>query len=182
MQREMSVTELAKFWSVSINTVWKRINKDNLELVKKPVNNREITFVIVDDDILNKYQVDNGVINAQYEEILSDDNGNKPKNADIMDKLMEYSKEINNQLIELTSVHNQQLNNLNTELITYKSQNLLLEDTSKREKQDIFELRAVNKTLELRLEKLKITLVILITAMIISSIPIGYILVKHFLQ
>ena len=182
MEREMSVAELSKYWAVSINTTWKRINKDNLQQVKKSVNNLEITFIIVDDAILNKYEVNNGVINANYEEILSDDNSYKPQNADIVEKLMEYSREFNNQLIELNTVHNQQINTLNNEIINYKSQNLLLEDLSKREKQNMFEIQAENKTLKMVNKRLLIALIITLMLFVLLCTPLIYYLLKHFIH
>ena len=55
MEKEIKISELARIWNVSVNATWTRIKKEGLITIKKMDNNREITFVTVSDEILNKY-------------------------------------------------------------------------------------------------------------------------------
>lgn len=133
MEREIKVADLASIWGVSVNTTWKRIKNEKLLTVQKPVNNREITFVIIDEDVLQKYRDNEVVNNGVREDLLSDDNTNKPSNSEIIEKIMEYSEGVNKHLIELNEVHNQRILSLNEEIMKYKERLPLLEDKASRE-------------------------------------------------
>lgn len=177
MEQEVKIADLAKLWNISVNTTWKRVNKEGLRTIKKPVEGREITFVIVDDEILEKYQVHEGVISSDYEEILTDNNINEVKKPNNIDKILEYSKSINEQIISLNEDYNQRINTLNEELITYKSKNLLLEDKSQREGlylQEINTLRSSNEQLKNTLNKVYILLSFITTLLIIIAVYTGY--------
>ena len=170
MEQEVKIADLAKLWNISVNTTWKRVNKEGLRTIKKPVEGREITFVIVDDEILEKYQVHEGVISNDYEEILTDNNINEAKKPNNIDKILEYSKSINEQIISLNEDYNQRLNSLNNELITYKSKNLLLEDKAGREGMYINEINQLKKENEGYKQRLIILLTFTITLIIVLCI------------
>lgn len=151
MEKEIKISELARIWNVSVNATWTRIKKEGLITIKKMDNNREITFVTVSDEILNKYMVNNvnnGVNNGNYEELLTDDNTSQPlASTEIIDKMIKFSNEVQERLITINNEHNEVVNNLNEQLITYKSQNLFLEDKSSKDasnaeyyKNKVFEL------------------------------------------
>jgi len=83
MEKELKVSELAQIWCISVPTAWNRVKKEGLQQVKKvDENNKEITYIRVSDDILNKYvvkvnnNVNNTVNNGYYEDMLNVDNVN----------------------------------------------------------------------------------------------------------
>ena len=136
-EKEFKIAELASVWGVSVPATWNRVRKEELKTIKKIDENRkEITYVIVSDEIINKYlsTVNNGINNRYYEELLTNNNHNnvfdnnlKPEQEtisaiDLFDKLSTLNNEYNNRL-----------ERINEELITAKSKMLLLEDKAGRE-------------------------------------------------
>lgn len=183
MEREIKVADLASIWGVSVNTTWKRIKNEKLLTVQKPVNNREITFVIIDEEVLQKYR-DNEVVNNNVrEDLLSDDNTNKPSNSEIIEKIMEYSEGVNKHLIELNEVHNQRILSLNEEIMKYKERLPLLEDKASREGlyiKEINELKTVNENNNKRYNRLFTTLITVIILAIIIIAALGVALAFYY--
>ena len=181
MEREIKIAELARLWNVSVNTTWTRIKKEGLITLKKLDNNREIAFVTIPDDIFNKYMVNNGVNNPNYEELLSDDNPSLPpnniSNADILDKMIDFSNEVQDRLITLNNHHNEEIMNLNEELNKYKNQFPLLEDRASREGvylQEIKDLKKVNNI------KTKWLITLIITSLLIIISMSFMLMYQHF--
>jgi len=174
MENEIKISELAKIWDVSVNTTWTRIKKEGLLTIKKIDNNREITFVSISDDILKKYEV-NKVNNGYYEELLTDDNTSQPlngvQNQDIIEKFIEFSNATQDRLITLNNNHNEEVNNLNEELMKFKSKIPLLEDKANREGLYLSEINGLKKGNK-RLITWLITLIILfvISASVLTAL------------
>ena len=152
MERELSIAELAQLWGVSVPTTWNRIKKEGLTTFKKKdKNNKEITYISISEDILNTYvindnnNINNPVNNGYYEEILTDNNVNKPQNADISSNNQDTLKDIINTITTIHNDYNNRLQQVNDELITYKSKTLLLEDSKGREGYYINEINELKK-------------------------------------
>ena len=199
--KKYRISQLAEILQVTEPAIRKKIKtegntklyRNRFEVVSEFVDSKQVSFILMSDADLeeeiqltqrnkNKFSQQNGI--PYHNKNVED-----TEYIDVSPEKVENETVLENQYITFTKLYIEKLENAyqtviegNKQLAEKDKQIYLLEDLSKREKQDIFELRAVNKTLELRLEKLKIILVILITTMIISSIPIGYILVKHFLR
>ena len=152
MEKELSIAELAQLWGVSVPTTWNRIKKEGLTTFKKKdKNNKEITYISISEDILNTYvindnnNVNNPVNNGYYEEILTDNNVNKPQNADITMNQPDGLTDIINTITTINNDYNNRLQRLTDELITYKSKSLLLEDKAGREGYYINEINELKK-------------------------------------
>ena len=180
MEREVKIADLAKLWKISVNTTWKRVNKLGLTTVKRPYEGREITYVIMDEELLNKYQVHEGVIKADYEETLSTNEEVKTSNdSEIIERVLAFSKDINEQILSMNEGYNQQIKNLNEELVTYKSKNLLLEDKANREGLYLQEIKDLKKDNE----GLKKRFLILLTFTITLTMLFGfYVVFKFFIR
>ena len=186
MEQELKISELAKLWDVSVNTTWKRINKEGLLTTKKAVNNREIAFVRIKPEILQKYyqeHVNNVVNNPNYEELLRVNNTQEiPKTTtnseEIIDRVIEYSKGVNEQLMTVTNNYTNTVNNLYAEKAQAEKQVYLLEDSERRTKAEINEIKANSKTLEEKNKKLLIIITGLCTVFIMVIIAMSYLLYK----
>ena len=55
-EKEFKIAELASVWGVSVPATWNRVRKEELKTIKKVDENRkEVTYVIVSNEIINKY-------------------------------------------------------------------------------------------------------------------------------
>lgn len=141
MEKELKIAELASIWGVSVPTTWNRVRKEGLSTIKKIDENRkEIAYVIIPDNILNKYiiTVNNNDNNRYYEEMLTDNNINNNVNNDVNNHVESNNNSISAQemfdkLTALNNHYNERFEKVNEELIHYKSQYLLLEDKTLRE-------------------------------------------------
>lgn len=183
MEKELSISELAQLWGVSVPTTWNRIRKEGLiTFTKKNKNNKEINYVNISDDILNNYvindinNVNNPVNNGYYEETLSNNNVNKVENQDITTSQPETLKDIINTITTIHNDYNERLQQVNKELITYKSQALLLEDKAGREGfyiNEINDLKKVNNRNKLIINVL-ITVITILLLFITGFITYNY--------
>lgn len=157
MTKRLTVSELSAELGVSVNTVWKKIKKRGLTTTKDTVNNRVITFVLLDDeeflDLISEQnsinQVNNGVNNLNCEEFETIHEGviNNKEQSDVvvlMEKIMEYSKEMNSQMKDYVD-----------RVIEAEKQVKLLEDSESRKDRDYHELIAENKELKLKVAELE---------------------------
>ena len=149
MQKELKISELASIWSTSVPTTWNRIRKEGLTTFKKKdENNKEVNFVTISEDVLNKYinNVNNLDNNVYYEDMLNVNNVNN--NVENVKKQSEPAfnkediKDIINTIANVNNDYNDRLKTLTDELITYKSKQLLLEDKANKEG---FYLNEINK-------------------------------------
>lgn len=152
MQKELKISELASIWSTSVPTTWNRIRKEGLiTFKKKDENNKEVNFVSISEDVLNKYinNVNNPDNNVYYEDMLNVNNVNnnvenvKTKQEQAFNK--EDIKDIINTITNVNNDYNDRLKTLTDELITYKSKTLLLEDAKGREGYYINEINELKK-------------------------------------
>lgn len=149
MQKELKISELASIWSTSVPTTWNRIRKEGLiTFKKKDENNKEVNFVTISEDVLNKYinNVNNLDNNVYYEDMLNVNNVNnnvenlKTQSEQVFNK--DDIKDIINTIANVNNDYNDRLKTLTDELITYKSKQLLLEDKANKEG---FYLNEINK-------------------------------------
>lgn len=152
MQKELKISELASIWSTSVPTTWNRIRKEGLiTFKKKDENNKEVNFVSISEDVLNKYinNVNNFDNNVYYEDMLNVNNVNnnvenvKTKQEQVFNK--DDIKDIINTITNVNNDYNDRLKTLTDELITYKSKTLLLEDAKGREGYYINEINELKK-------------------------------------
>ena len=152
MQKELKISELASIWSTSVPTTWNRIRKEGLTTFKKKdENNKEVSFVTISEDVLNKYinNVNNLDNNVYYEDMLNVNNVNnnveniKTQDTQVFNK--DDIKDIINTITTVNNDYNDRLKTLTDELITYKSKTLLLEDAKGREGYYINEINELKK-------------------------------------
>lgn len=174
-EKELKISELANIWAVSVPTTWNRVRKEDLKTVKKVDENRkEVNYVIISDEIINKYvlTVNNNVNSHNYEDILTDNNVNENINNNLKygnDNIS--ASEMFDKLSTLNKEYNDRLERVNEELITYKSKTLLLEDKANREGFYINEINTLKKDNNLLLKGL-ITLLIMFIITLISLIAV----------
>ncbi len=137
MEKELKIAELAAIWGVSVPTTWNRVRKEGLSTIKKfDENRKEVAYVIISDNILNKYiiTINNNDNNRYYEEMLTDNNINNNVNNHVETNNNSISmNELFDKLTTLNNQYNERLERVNNELTMYKSKNLLLEDKAGRE-------------------------------------------------
>lgn len=174
-EKELKISELANIWAVSVPTTWNRVRKEDLKTVKKVDENRkEVNYVIISDEIINKYilTVNNNVNNHNYEDILTDNNVNENINNNLKygnDNIS--ASEMFDKLSTLNKEYNDRLERVNEELMTYKSKTLLLEDKAGREGFYINEINTLKKDNNLLLKGL-ITLLIIFIITFVSLVAI----------
>jgi len=157
MGKKLTISELSNELGVSVNTTWKKIKKKGLTTVKDTVNNREITFVLLDDEeysaliseTRSNNQVNNGGYNHNYEDFETIHEGvNSPQiQADLVslvEKVMDYSREMNGQVKEYID-----------RVIESEKQVKLLEDSESRKNEEYHKIMAENRELRLRIEELE---------------------------
>lgn len=156
MEKELKISELANIWSASVPTTWNRIRKEGLTTFKKKnENNKEISYVEITDEIINKYfnNVNNNVINninnGYYEDMLNVENVNNNVNNFKTQADRAFSKEdltdIINTITNVNNDYNNRLETLTNRLITAESKHLLLEDKAGREGYYINEINELKK-------------------------------------
>lgn len=148
MEKEFKIAELALYWCVSVPTCWNRIKKEGLiTFKKKDETNKDITYVRISDEIINKYvindvnNINNNNNNGYYEELLTFDNiNNNVNNAknplttnNLVDDLIKLNKSYNDDLKTVYNDFNEKIEKLQEELVSYKSKIPLLEDKAGRE-------------------------------------------------
>lgn len=190
MERKFKVAEMATVLGVVPKTIYKMIDREELRTVIEKVNNRQTTLIITNDEEIeklkqnySKYSVNGGNYyeNVTVNEQLRNDNEsnsqvkNNENNAsmsDAMECILALNNQYNEQLRIENERHNEQLEKVNEQLVTYKAQMLLLEDSKNREGfhiNEINELRKGNEQLKIRNERL---LTILISAIVIFVLVI----------
>lgn len=158
MEKELKISELAKLWGCSVPTTWNRINKEGLTTIKKKdIDNKNISYVTISDDIIKKYLEDDfnnvykGVNNVYYEDMLKVNNVNNEVYKDvnnvyedivnaeivhednvsasnIIERLTTLNKDYNEDLKKVYEDYNKDIKELYKELTTYKVSHKLLED------------------------------------------------------
>lgn len=182
----MNVAEFAALVGTTSKTIYGRILNNSelpvneqLTTVKEKVKGREITLIVTNSEQIELYKSlygKNTVIDGEYYETLTDNNGykqynnvqepvknndNTALNSDLFDKFITVNNEYNNRLQRLTD-----------ELITSKSKMLLLEDKANREGIYINEINDLKK--ENNRNKLFNKLLLIVIATLLMVI-VGYI-------
>lgn len=159
MERKMNVAEFATLVGTTSKTIYGKINNydnlpvnEQLKTVSEKVKGREVTLIITDDDQIEYYKNLYGkdtVINGEYYETVTDNNGYVPVNEIQETVKSNNNKDLLSEMFDrLNTVHNEYNNRLqrvNDELITYKSKVLLLEDAKGREGYYINEINELKK-------------------------------------
>lgn len=185
MEKKLSIADFAALVGTTSKTIYGKINNESnlpvnerLKTVKEKIKGREVTLILTDSDQINLYKSLYGkdmVINGEYYETLTDINGNKQVNEIQEQVKINNDGEILEKMFDkLNTVHNDYINRLqqvNDELITYKSQTLLLEDKAGREGYYLNEINKLEK--ENNLNKLYNKLLITVI-MILLLIITGY--------
>lgn len=192
-KKEYRIADLSAILGISEVAIRKKVKeglyKQRYEVVTKLFNNKQTAFILLSDVELeeekriasankNKFYGQKVEHNVEDNEIIEVE----PENI--------QSETISeNSYITFTKLYIDKLDNVyqtviegNKQLAEKDKQIYLLEDLSKREKQDMFELQATNKTLSMKVKRYEITLIILITVTITVSLPVMYILLKHFIH
>lgn len=158
MSKKLTVAELSQVLGVSVNTTWKKIKKKGLTTVKDTVNNRDITFVLLTDGEYDELISDSSVHNpingvgyeSNYEDFETIHEGVKVPSSSfdshvdvnsIIERVMDYSKEMNNQVKEYIN-----------RVIDAEMQVKLLEDSENRKDSEYHRITAENKELRLKIE------------------------------
>ncbi len=155
MNKKYRVSEFAELIGTSAKTVYKMEERNELKTDTERINGREIKVIIATDEEIEKFRGNNsfnGVINRNYEDILTDTNHSQNSNSDVS------VSEMFDKFIEISNNYNERIKTLNEELIDSKSKLLLLEDKAGRENEffkEISELKTVNEQLQNRNEQLR---------------------------
>lgn len=173
MEKCLKVAELAAVWEVSVPTTWNRIRKEGLEtVIKKDENGKEINYINVSDEIINKYvnnlvnNDNNDINNGYYEDMLSNNN---PINNIKSNNSALSASELFDKLTTLNNEYNDRLERLNNELLTSEKQKLLLEDKAGREGlylKEIDDLKTHNEQLKTHNKTLITILTVILTVLI----------------
>lgn len=166
MEKKFKVSEFAEIIGCTPKTVYKMIERNELMTVTEKVNHREATIIITNDKQLEQFRAQFGklpVNNQECNEIVTEINGNEPvKNSS--------DNEIIEKVINLSREYTDRLMSVNNELITYKSQVLLLEDKQRTEKEALehWQQEFYKKDAEVKtLQKHKSMVTILLTAVVL---------------
>lgn len=176
MEKRLKVSEFAEIVGCTPKTVYKMIERNELNTVTEKVNFRETTVIVTDDKQLEALQRQFGklpVNESECNEIVTDNYSNEPvKNTN--------SNDLIEKVIEITKDYTDQLKSYNDELITYKSQVLLLEDKQKTEqesinrwKQEYYEKVAELKTIQKGKMTVIVSLVIVIVVLLLLLLTVS---------
>lgn len=155
----MNIAEFSALVGTTSKTIYGKINNNSnlpvneqLKTVKEKVKGREVTLIITNDEQIELYKNLYGkdtVINGEYYETVTDINSNSPVNEVQEQVKINHNADLLAEMFDrLNTVHNEYNNRLqqvNDELITYKSKTLLLEDAKGREGYHINEINELKK-------------------------------------
>lgn len=176
MEKKLKIVEFATLVGGSPKSIYDRISKsselpDNEKLftVKEKVKGREIAYIVTNDEQIRYYQKLYGKLpsmNGNYEENViynevhytenesnytsqsSNDAVSSFNFEEIIDRLVTYSKNVNEDIMNINNSYNEKLFTLQNELITYKSKVPLLEDKASREGMYVNEINELKKVNE----------------------------------
>lgn len=187
MEKELKISELASIWGASVPTTWNRIRKEGLTTFKKKdETNKEVSYVSVSEEILNRYinntinNNNNHNNNGYYEDILSvenvNNNINNPQAQQNYGFMKDDLKDLIKAVANVNDEHNERLQTLTDRLIIAESKTLLLEDKANREGyyiNEINELKKENNRNKLY-NNVLITIIILLLLLITSFITYNF--------
>lgn len=202
MDKKLKVAEFAALLGIVPKTVYKMIERNEVITVTERVNNRQTTLIVTNDEQIEEFRKNYGkqqVNNGNYYNSVTENNQSIPVNTG-----NEYLNNQNNsnlasevidKILTLNDGYYEQLNNysdkimsINEELISAKSNLLLLEDKRKTAEGDkkhwenkYFEIEAEKKELLGEIEKrnrIILTIVAVSCTLFISGI-VGLILFNN---
>lgn len=202
MDKKLKVAEFATLLGIVPKTVYKMIERNEVITVTERVNNRQTTLIVTNDEQIEEFRKNYGkqqVNNGNYYNSVTENNQSIPVNTG-----NEYSNNQNNsnlasevidKILTLNDGYYEQLNNysdkimsINEELISAKSNLLLLEDKRKTAEGDkkhwenkYFEIEAEKKELLGEIEKRNriILTIITVSCTLFISVIMGLILFNN---
>lgn len=199
MNEKMSIAEFAKLVGTSAKTIYGRINNNSnlpvneqLKTVNEKIKGREVTLILTDSEQIEIYKKIYGkdtVINREYYENVTVNNGNIPEvESNNMEKISndnDINKTVIDKLMKVFESNNDRILQLTNELITAKQKQLLLEDKAGREGFYIDENNKLQKEIKANEENHKkvieskdklikwlITVIILLLTVIVVSLTV----------
>lgn len=202
MDKKLKVAEFATLLGIVPKTVYKMIERNEVITVTERVNNRQTTLIVTNDEQIEEFRKNYGkqqVNNGNYYNSVTENNQSIPVNTG-----NEYSynqdnsnlaSEVIDKILTLNDGYYEQLNNysdkimsINEELISAKSNLLLLEDKRKTAEGDkkhwenkYFEIEAEKKELLGEIEKRNriILTIITVSCTLFISVIMGLILFNN---
>lgn len=179
MEKKFKVSDLADVIGCTPKTVYKMIERNELYTVTEKVNHRETTLIVIDEARIKELQVQFGklpVIEKDCNESVTYIEREDPVKSVNSNELIE-------KVIEITRDYTEQIRSYNDELITYKSQVLLLEDKQKAEKaslehwqQEYYAKDSELKTVQRSKTTVIISLVVVIVVLLLLLLTVGLLL------
>ena len=178
----MNIAVFAALVGTTSKTIYGKINNssnlpvnEKLKTVKEKVKGREVTLILTDSEQIEYYQNLYGkdtVIDGEYYETLTDNNGNKQVEnpTDRVRALISEAMDIDifDKLNTVYNDHTQELKKVYEELSTVKGKQLLLEDKANREGYYINQINDLKK--ENNRNKLYINLLITVLTILLLLI------------
>lgn len=181
MEKKFKVSDLADVIGCTPKTVYKMIERNELHTVTEKVNHRETTLIVIDETRIKELQVQFGklpVIENNCNEFVTYSEREEPVKTINNNELIE-------KVIEITRDYTEQIRSYNDELITYKSQVLLLEDKQKAEKASLehwqqeyyqkdSELKTIQRSKMTVIISLMIVIVVLLLLLLTTGLLLGF--------
>ncbi len=181
MEKKLSVAEFANIVGTTSKTIYERIKRNSelpleeqLITVDEKVKGRSVTLISTNAQQIDVYKNiygKNTVINGEYYEILTENEGSKPViNVNEPVKITNdntSSSEVINRLLTLNEDNNNRILQLTDELITAKQNQLLLEDKAGREGLYLKEINELKTRLNTDNNRNKIVINSLLTVLIL---------------
>lgn len=166
MEQKMNVADFATLVGTTSKTIYGKIHNyselpvnEQLKTVIEKVKGREVTLIVTNSEQIEYYKNlygKNTVIDGEYYETLTDNNGvklvNEVQETRKVTNTVQMSDDMFERLITLDNSFNDRLERYNNELIkaynelsTVKSKQLLLEDKASREGMYISEINDLKK-------------------------------------
>ena len=166
MEKKLKVSDFADLVGCTPKTVYKMIERNELNTVTEKVNFRETTVIVTSDKQLEELQRQFGklpVNDIQCNETVTENDRNEQVKTVNSNELIE-------KIIEITRDYTENIKSYNDELITYKSQVLLLEDKQKAEKESLehWQQEYYQKDSELKtVQRSKVTVIVVLVSVIV---------------
>ena len=180
MEKRLKVSEFAEIVGCTPKTVYKMIERNELNTVTEKVNFRETTVIVTNDKQLEDFQKQFGklpVNEGECNEIVTDNYSNEPvKNNNTLSN----ENQMIDKIIDLSREYTDRLTLVNEELVNAKSQMLFLTDKLKsdNDSKDYWQKQYFEKDFEVKQsEKSKIRVIIWLVSVIVLLI-IGLITVS----
>jgi chromosome segregation ATPase len=149
VQNKYKVSEFAKVLGITEKTVYRMIERNELVTSQERVNNRAITYILINsgelDNYMSKYNVNvsqNNVNDVDNEEVFQ----GKIVKEDLIDKIQSFMLEINKQnndtVKDLIDNHNSTVKEYLDRTVTAETQHKLIETSERNKDDEINKLRA----------------------------------------